>query len=502
MGIVIRQTIKGSIVNYAGAFIGFLTTFFILTKFLTKEEIGLTYVLLNAAVLLGALAQLGTTSSIIRYFPYFRNKEKKHHGFLGFSILITSIGAVCFCTLYVLMKPLVVQFFSKNSALFLDYFYYVIPLAIFLAYIGIFETYSSVLHRIVVPRFIREVGIRVMSLGVYLLWAFRIVTFDQFILLFVLLYGVATILNLIYVFTLKEYSFKPDFKMARKPLRKNFYYYTAFLFAAAIGGAITTKIDTFMIGSMLGLEYAGVYTIAYFMAVIIDIPFRSLNAISMPIASLHLKNKDYGKVQQLYQKVSLNQLIAGSLLFVLILVNIDSIFAILPNGNDYVAGKHVVLFIALSRLVDSGFNFGLSILTLSKYYRYYLFLIFFLSALTIATNIWLIPIYGISGAALSTFISYIIYNIVVMSIVYAKMKITPFSFSQLKLLLIILSLFGINLIIYKFNNPIVDGVIRSLIILSIGGFAVLKMKLSEDVNALWEKYNPASGNFRKKIRRK
>ena len=486
MGVVVRQSIKGSIVNYVGAFIGFLTTFYILTKYLTAEEIGLTRVLLESAVLVAALAQLGTTASIVRYFPYFKNKAEKHHGFLGFSVLIPFVGAVFFCTLYVLLRQPIVSYFSQNSARFVEYFYYVLPLAVFFIYIGVFETYSSVLHRIVVPRFIREVGIRVMLVVVYLLWAFRLVSFNQFILLFVLMYGVAAIMNLIYVLSLKDYSFKPDFSVVKKPLRKNFFYYTAFLFAAAIGGTITAKIDTFMVSSQLGLAQTGIFTIAYFMAAIIDIPYRSLNMISMPIVSTHLKNRDYGQVQQLYRKVSLNQLIVGGILFVLIWINIDTIFVILPNGSTYITGKYVVLFIALSRLVDSSFNFGLSILSLSRYYYYYLFFIFFLSGLAIATNLIFIPIYGISGAALATFISFTIYNLLVMLIVYAKMKVSPFSLSQLKLLLLVLGLLGMNMLPYKLDNQIIDGIVRSLITLSIGGFAVLKLKLSEDVNRLWD----------------
>jgi len=239
---------------------------------------------------------------------------------------------------------------------------------------------------------------------------------------------------------------------------------------------------------MLGLEQTGIFSVAYFMAVIIEIPFRSLNAISMPIASSHLKNKNYKEVQQLYKKVSLNQLIAGSLLFVLIWTNIDSIFALIPNGNIYEAGKYVVLFIALSRLVHSTFCFGVSILSLSKYFYFHLFFIFFLAVLTVITNRLFIPQWGITGAALSTFISFTIYNSLIMFIVYKKMKILPFSLSQLKLAGVVLGLLGMNMLIYKFANPIIDGIVRSFILLSIGAFAVLKLKLSKDVNNLWEKF--------------
>ena len=51
MGIIIRQSIKGTIVNYVGAFIGFVITFAITTKFLTAEEIGLVRILLEAGLL-------------------------------------------------------------------------------------------------------------------------------------------------------------------------------------------------------------------------------------------------------------------------------------------------------------------------------------------------------------------------------------------------------------------------------------------------------------------
>ena len=42
MGIVVRQSIKGTIMNYLGVLVGFITTFFIVTKYLTTEEVGLT----------------------------------------------------------------------------------------------------------------------------------------------------------------------------------------------------------------------------------------------------------------------------------------------------------------------------------------------------------------------------------------------------------------------------------------------------------------------------
>ena len=481
MGVVIRQSVKGSFVNYVGAFIGFLTTFIFVTRFLTPGEYGLTRVLIESAMLVAALAQVGTTASIIKFFPYFKSAEKKHNGFFGLSMLVPFFGLIFFCILYILLKQPVVALFEKESALFLNYFYYVIPFAVFFVYVGVFETYSSVLHRIVVPRFIREVGVRVMTIVVYLLWGFRLVTFDQFVLLFILVYGAAAVLNLMYVFALKQYSFKPNMEIA-KPLQNSFFKYTAFLLPAAIGGTITIKMDTFMVSSMLGLDQMGVFSIAYWMAVIIDIPYRSLNAISQPVVSNHLKDEDYKSVDFHYKKVSLNQLLIGCLLFILIWVNIDSIYKILPNGEDYVGGKYVVLFIALSRLVDSGFNFGLSVLSLSKYYYYYLFFIFFLALLTFVSNYLLIPVYGISGAALATFISFIIYNLLVIIIVYKTMKVSPFSEGQLKIAALTGVLLVLNFFIPSLTNPYIEITIRGLLLGGIFIFVAYFWKISQDAN--------------------
>ena len=68
MGVIIRQSVKGTLANYLGIAVGFFTTFFILTKYLTAEEIGLTRILVDAGVLLSGLApgMFGKSLKILR----------------------------------------------------------------------------------------------------------------------------------------------------------------------------------------------------------------------------------------------------------------------------------------------------------------------------------------------------------------------------------------------------------------------------------------------------
>ena len=65
MGIVARQSIKGTLATYFGVAVGIVTTFFVQTKYLTTEEIGLVDVLLQSALLFSGLAQLGTNTKYI-----------------------------------------------------------------------------------------------------------------------------------------------------------------------------------------------------------------------------------------------------------------------------------------------------------------------------------------------------------------------------------------------------------------------------------------------------
>ena len=132
MGIVIKQSIKGTIVNYLGVAIGFVTTFFIVTKYLTQEEIGLSRVLIDAGVLFASFAQLGTSSSIIRFFPYFKDENEKHHGFFFWTLIVPIVGFFLFFIVAKCLEGTIIHTFSKNSDLFVNYYRFVFPLSVFM----------------------------------------------------------------------------------------------------------------------------------------------------------------------------------------------------------------------------------------------------------------------------------------------------------------------------------------------------------------------------------
>lgn len=484
MGIVIRQSIKASVVNYIGAFIGFLTMMFVVTKFLSPEDIGLRSVIYEAALLFATLAQLGTTSSIIRFFPYFRNEEKQHNGFFFYILILPVIGCLLFIPLYLLLKAPIIAFFGKESQLFTSYFYWVVPLIIFLAFWSVFETYSNVNMRIVIPKMVREVIVRVLLVAVYLLYGFHVINRDGFISLFVVVYGIAMLIMLFYVSRIAPVSLKHDHSFIEKPLRKDIKNYTFVLLIGALGTTILGKLDLFMVSSELGFDFAGIYTIAFYMATIIDIPARSITAISSPIAATALQQGNTDEANWLYKKVSLNQLIIGGLLFVCIWINIDNIFQIIPNGEIYAQGKWVVFFIGLSRLTAMTLNFGGILISFSRYYYWSIIFTFVITALGILLNFLLIPVLGISGAAIASLIATILSYGFQQWIVLRKIKGNPYTRGTLKMILIILLLFAINCFLPYLGNKWTDLVFRTAIVGAIAFAAVYFGKVSNEINEI------------------
>ena len=500
MGIVARQSIKGTIATYIGVAVGIVTTFFIQTKALEPEQIGLIDVLLQCSILLSGLAQLGTNSSAMRYYPFFKDEEHRDHGFFGWTLLVPFIGFVVFLLLFFLFKGSVVEFFSKDSSMFGNYVNFVIPLAFFLLYISVFETNSNLLLRIVLPKFIREVGLRVATLVVYLLYFYKFIDFDGVIIGFCVFYGLATLINIVYLFSLKRVSFKIEWKYVKPQLRRDFMFYTLFMITAALAGNVIPMLSKFFVAGLTGFRLAGIFTIATNIAALIEMPYRSLGAISRPHISEAMANQNVARADSLCKNVALHQFVAGSFVFFLIWTNIDFIFNLLPNGDIYRLGKWAVLLLSLGRLFYSTFAVATTALSYSKYYYYSLLFTILLAGMSLLLNSWLVPKYDINGGAASYALSYAVYTVLLLVFIRWKVRVLPLSGKMFPVLVTILVLFALNWGWSALLTPwfeglfgkaifglLVDAVLKSVLFVVLGLMTIYKLKVSQSVNDLIDK---------------
>lgn len=501
MGIIARQSIRGTAVTYLGVLIGFVTTFFILTRFLTAEEIGLARVLTDTAGIFIALAQLGTNSSIIRFYPYFKDKEKGDHGFFFWTLVIPFAGFAVFAFLYWALHVPLQQLFAEKSPLFVDYYYFVLPMAFFMLYQTTFETGANVLMRIVVPRAVREVVTRILLLAVYLLYAFRVISIDGFVIALCSVYALAALCNLVYLCSLGHISLRPDFAYLDRKLVRSWALYSSFLLLSAMAGILAPSLSSFFVTTRMGLDQTGIFAIANYIAVMVSIPYRSVCAITQPEIAQASKDSNRQQTGRLLKQVANNMLLTGTLILCLIWVNIDLIFHLLPNGSTYATARTAVLLLGLSHLIQGTFSITVSALNYSRHYYWSLLLSVLLTLAAVFLNNSLIPLFGMEGAAAASLLAYAGYTILLLVAVKLITKTGPLSGNLLKTCLIGVLILGGNALWTRAAGDVniwISSIARTVVLVGGGALLAYVWHISEDINSLLRTYlHQAARLFRK-----
>ena len=484
MGIVIRQSIKGSMVSYAGAAVGMVSTIFIYPYFLSPELIGLNRILVDSAFLFAFVAQIGIPSAIIRFTPQLKKMGLSREAY-KYALLIPLISFVFFGTLVFLGKDGIQSLFNKNSPLFSRFFTVIIPFGLVCIYMNIIENMATSYFRITVPKLIREIFLRFLLISSAMLFFYLKLSIDLYVMLVIFSYALAVVILFTYFQRLQRIMTPPEKKKGiPKELVKQIFPYMGFMMFSGIGSTIVTKVDAFMISSMIGLAGTGIYTISYFMTSVIEIPSKSTMQISSPFVSECLDNNDIPRLKELYVKYASNQALIGGFLLILLWTNLNTIFRIMPSGDLYSAGKMVVLFIGLGKLFDLSAGLNNQILIYSKYHRYQLVFVTFLGAVTVIGNLVLIPVLGITGAAVASCASYLLINTVVILFIKRKLGIQPFSLVSVKILLLIALAFLVDFLLPTLDSWFFDSLYRSAILVCLYLGITYFYGLSEDLNPI------------------
>lgn len=475
-----------------GVVLGFVTMVIFYPRIFLTEEVGLLRILVSYSVLFAQFASLGVNAVTIKLFPYFRDYEKKHHGYLGIAFIISLIGLLLSIVAFVLLKPIIINTAKDGVDLFADYFYYIIPLIVFTLIFTVFDTYYRVLYNAVKGIIYKEVIQRVLILSVIVLYFFKIIDFHTT----VILYTVALILPTILLFFSLIYNnqlfLKPDFNFIDKKLSREMIMVGLFGIIASFSGVLVLNIDIIMVERMLGLSQAGIYTITFFFGTLILVPLRTMGKIGSVVIADAWKRNDIKTIDDIYKKSSITLSVVGILLFLGIWGNIDNVFSLIKD--DYLPGKMVIFYIGIANLFDIALGVSPQIIVNSKYYKYYSYFLFGFVVFLIITNLLLIPVLGIVGAAVASLISKFIFNLVKFVFLYQKFRLQPFSIKFIYLIVIGLSTYWISSFMPPFSNFIVDIIIRSALIVVLFSLPVYYLRISDDING---KVNDIIKLFRK-----
>lgn len=146
-------------------------------------------------------------------------------------------------------------------------------------------------------------------------------------------------------------------------------------------------------------------------------------------------------------------------------------------------GKWVVFFIALGSLIDMATGANSSIFGTSAYYRIQTYFLLLLVVMIIAANIILIPLLGITGAAIGSAGALTLLNLMRFLFLYYKFKLQPYNIKFLYVILIGVISYIISAVIPEMKNLIADILLRSSVVTLLFFIPVYLLKISEDITA-------------------
>lgn len=479
MGIVLKQSLKNTVITYIGFAIGAVNTLYMYIYFLGDTYYGLVGYILSAANIMMPLMAFGVHNTLVKYFNEYKTEEEKS-SFLTFVLFLPLLLIIPFSLIAYFGYHQIASLLSEKNPIVYDYVWQIPVIGLCMGYFEIFYAWVKVHMQSVLGNFIKEIFIRILvTISLFAVY-FNYITPSEFVYSLMGIYFLAMLLMKIYAYKVRFPSFK--FKIPSNS--KAVITYSLFIILTGGIANLFLEIDKFMLNNYVKIENIAYYSVAVFIATVIAVPSRAMHQITYPITAKLMNENKHDELNDLYKKSSITLQIVGGLIFLGILVNINQLYLLMRE--EYSAGIFVVFTIGLSKYFDLILGNNNAIIFNSKYYKTVLFLGVMLVALTVVLNMIFIPLYGLEGTAFATMISITLYSLAKLLFVVKKMNLFPFTSKTVISFGILLACF-LGFYFWEFPfHPILNIGLKSILVSIIYLMLSYKLKLSNDINVVME----------------
>ena len=477
MGIVIKQSIKNTIITFIGFGIGAVNVLYMYPVFLGKEYLGLTNYILSAANILYPILSFGIQNTLIKFFNENNKTEEDLSRYFTYMLLLPLFVIIPFFCLFFYFYENIALYESNKNIIVYDFVWEIPLIALFMGYFEIFYAWLRAHMKSVFGSFVKEVFVRVLvTISLFAVY-FNYITLTEFVHSLVLIYGISLLVIIYYANKTKRIQLNK--KLPKKT--KEIFVFTIFIILSASVANMLLDIDKYMINQFLKIENIAFYSLAVYLAMVISVPQRAMHQITYPITAKLMSENKWEELDELYKKSSVTLQVIGGLIYIGILVNIKQIYELLPD-EGYDNGLFVVFTIGLSKYFDVVLGNNNSIIFNSKYYKMVLLLGVLLVFVVVGLNLIFIPKYGINGAALATLIAIGLYSLAKLLFVVLKMKLFPFTKKTIVALALTIVSFGVfyywDFSFHPFVNIILKSILVTIFYLGLSYY----LKISSDIN--------------------
>ncbi len=490
MGTIRKQTIISSLLVYIGFFIGAINMY-IYTKdgSFTLEQFALTRIFFDFAQNMYAFGALGVIPVIYKFYPYYKDNLEKHKiDLMTWGMLAALLGFILVLLAGWYFRPVFEAQFYEKSKLIVDYYYWMFPFALGMLFFSVLEGFCWALQQTVFSNFLKETGLRIFTSVLIALYYFKLIPFESFVFLFAFLYLLIFVILATYLYSTNQLHFPTKISRVTKKFWKKMLGMQVLIYSGTVIASIAATIDSFIIAKFQGLAVVGVFGLAQYAANLIQVPQRSIQAISAGVLSRAWKDKDMNEIKRIYKRSCINLLIMALFIFGNLWLNVADGMRVLHIQKEYEAGLGTIFILGMVRIIDAGTGLNAMVINTSTYWRFDFISGVILLAFRLPLTYYLIMHYGIIGSAFAELFAYSLYNFIRFEFLRRKFKMQPFDVKTLLALGVATGAFGISYFIFQDMHGWAGILLRTILFSGLMVVAIFKLKLTPDAGQLYHNF--------------
>ena len=291
----------------------------------------------------------------------------------------------------------------------------------------------------------------------------------------------------------------PALDVTKLSIEPEVWSFSAAMFGVGMMEFLMGQTDRVALGYYRGAHDVGIYAVAAALVAYEPIILQSVNQIFAPvIADIHTRG-DHLLLGRLFQTLTKWMLGLTFPLAVVMMVYARPIMAIF--GHDFEAGWPILVIGTCGQLVNCGVGSVGCILLMSGNQRRLIRVQAYMAVTMVVLSVWLVPLWGMLGAAVAAAITNVGVNVWNLVEVRAALKLSPYNRSYLKLLPSIAIALLTTLLVSKLSTFMkADWVMIFIaLVLAYGTFSGMAFVMGLDAddrliaNAVWTRVRGAFG---------
>lgn len=482
MGVVIKQSFWSTVIAYIGVAAGYINALYLRPEFFELDEIGLFGIITATAMMISPFTSLGMGSSYIKFFPSFEDEER--NTVFTYQLLLVFIGCTVVLFAAYLLQDQIRDRYIESAPEYLNYLSITAIIIVVNSLFDMLFSYGRTIMKVLFPSFLRDIFLRLGLIFLVIGYALEWYSFEWAVRGLAINYSLALLLLFGKLMVVDGFRFRFNFSILSGVWKKKLLFFASYSMMLAGSFAVMNNATYDQVTATLGTVATGVFFTCFFIGTIVEMPRRNMAKIISPILSSEFEKNNIKEVESIYKRSSITMSILGALIFIGIVTNLNDLFLFIPKGDQFSDGFYVVVAVCLAKLALMISSFPGEIINYSHLYKYNLVFQLGTAILLVSLNYFLIPVWGLEGAAISYFLAIVIHIIVKVIYVKYHFDIQPFVKSHASLFLISVVVGLLAWFFTPINHPVLSILVRSILTSIVFIALIYRFRISPDINKL------------------